>query len=181
MIKIFVVGFIFLVVSLVTLTAVDNNNKKTSGGNGGNVVDVNKKDGEKNVKIEGEINHPGSFSILPTETLGTLVQKAGGYTADADTYAIVEETPIGDFTEFYIPVKADDFCEPKPGIKININDESVTKEDMNKVFDIGATYCQSIIDYRVQNGPYVIINQLMNVKNIGKARFDKIKDKVTLK
>lgn len=28
MIKIFVVGFIFLVVSLVTLTAVDNNNKK---------------------------------------------------------------------------------------------------------------------------------------------------------
>lgn len=52
---------------------------------------------------------------------------------------------------------------------------------MNKVFDIGATYCQSIIDYRVQNGPYVIINQLMNVKNIGKARFDKIKDKVTLK
>ena len=50
MIKIFVVGFIFLVVSLVTLTAVDNSNKKTSGGNGGNVVDVNKKDGEKNVK-----------------------------------------------------------------------------------------------------------------------------------
>lgn len=35
--------FYFLVVSLVTLTAVDNNNKKTSGGNGGNVVDVNKK------------------------------------------------------------------------------------------------------------------------------------------
>lgn len=180
MIKLFVAGFILLIVSLVAISSVDNKNATSNNANGVNVVETDESNTKK-VTISGEVNHPGQFSVTSTQTLGTLVEKAGGYTADADTYAIVEDTPIGDFTEFYIPVKADDFCEPKAGVKININDESVTSSEMNEVFDIGSTYCQNIIDYRSENGPYVLINQLMNVKNIGKARFDKIKDKVTLK
>lgn len=179
MIKLFITGFILVIVTLITMTAIDNK-ANSSGSNGANIVEVDDENSKK-VTIEGEVNHPGEFSILSIQTLGDLVEKAGGYTADADTYAIVEDTLIGEFTEFYIPVKADDFCEPKVGVKININDESVTSSEMNEVFDIGATYCQNIIDYRTTNGPYVLINQLLNVKNIGKARFDKIKDKVTLK
>lgn len=180
MIKLFVAGFILLVVSLVTLSAVDNKTNTTTGVDENNVVQVDEKDTKK-VTISGEVNHPGQFSVTSAQTLGDLVEKAGGYTADADTNAIVEETPIGDFSEFYIPIKADDFCEPKAGVKININDESVTSAQMNEVFDIGSTYCQGIIDYRSENGPFVLINQLKNVKNIGQVRFDKIKDKVTLR
>lgn len=183
MIKLFIVGLVLVVVGLVALKVVEGG--KPGGDNPSEISSGSGKgtnpDGSKEVTIEGEVNHPGAFSVMPNDTLATLVQKAGGYTADADTYAIVEDTPVGDFNEFYIPTKADDFCEPKAGVKINVNDKSVTSEAMNKVFDIGNSYCQGIIDHREKNGPFVLINQLMDVKNIGEARFDKIKDKVTLK
>lgn len=178
MFKLLAVGLVFLVASLVTMKVIDGGG---AGNDDPNTQTTVKKDGEKEVTIDGEVNHPGTFNVLPTDTLATLVQKAGGYTADADTYAIVEDAAIGDFTEFYIPVKADDFCEPKSGVKINVNDKSVTSEEMNKVFDIGNSYCQGIIDHRNKNGAFVFINQLQDVKSIGPARFNKIKDKVTLK
>lgn len=179
MFKLLIVGFVFLVVSLVTMKVIEGGNPANEDPQQQQAGE--KKNGEKEVTIDGEVNHPGTFNVLPTDSLGTLVQKAGGYTADADTYAIVEEAAIGDFNEFYIPVKADDFCEPKSGVKINVNDKSITSEEMNKVFDIGNSYCQGIIDHRNKNGAFVFINQLKEVKNIGVARFDKIKDKVTLK
>ena len=41
----------------------------------------------KFVKLEGEIVQAGVYSLLPGETLGQLVQRAGGITPDADLFA----------------------------------------------------------------------------------------------
>jgi protein involved in polysaccharide export with SLBB domain len=41
------------------------------------------------VKLEGEVLHPGIYSISPSETLPTVVQRAGGLTKQAYLYAAV--------------------------------------------------------------------------------------------
>ena len=40
------------------------------------------------VRIEGEINNPGIYQILPGEDLNKLIEKAGGFSADAYLYGI---------------------------------------------------------------------------------------------
>ena len=62
-----------------------------------------------------------------------------------------------------------------PGQKVNINKAS--KEDLDKLFDIGPVKAQAIIDGR----PYQKIEDLMKVKGIKGGIFEKIKDNITVK
>ena len=61
-----------------------------------------------------------------------------------------------------------------PGQKVNIN--TASKEDLDKLFDIGPVKAQAIIDGR----PYQKIEDVMKVKGIKEGIFDKIKDHITV-
>jgi competence protein ComEA len=64
------------------------------------------------------------------------------------------------------------------GGKININ--TATAAELDTLPGIGPTIAQRILDYRTAHGPFANIEDLMNVKGIGPATFDKIKDLITI-
>ena len=45
---------------------------------------------------------------------------------------------------------------------------------------IGPSTAQKIIDYRNEHGLFQSLEELMNVKGIGQARFEKIRDQICL-
>ena len=61
---------------------------------------------------------------------------------------------------------------------LNIN--TATAEQLQLLPDIGEVLAQRIIDYRNQNGIFSNIDELKNVSGIGDARFDKIKNYITI-
>ncbi len=61
---------------------------------------------------------------------------------------------------------------------ININ--SATAEQLATLPGIGEKTAQNIINYRSEHGKFKQINDLMNVKGIGKAKFDKLKNIITV-
>ena len=61
-----------------------------------------------------------------------------------------------------------------PGQKVNIN--TASKEDLDKLFDIGPVKAQAIVDGR----PYKKSEDLMKVKGIKEGIFEKIKDNITV-
>jgi competence ComEA-like helix-hairpin-helix protein len=61
-----------------------------------------------------------------------------------------------------------------PGQKVNIN--TASKEDLDKLFDIGPVRAQAIIDGR----PYQKIEDIMKVKGIKEGTFERIKDHITV-
>lgn len=65
-----------------------------------------------------------------------------------------------------------------PTGKVNINTASVAQLDT--LPGIGPAYAQRIIDYRTAHGNFKTINELDNVKGIGKATIDKLREMVTL-
>lgn len=67
---------------------------------------------------------------------------------------------------------------PAGNQKININTASVA--ELDTLPGIGPAIAQRIIDYRTAHGPFNKIEDLMNVKGIGQATFDKLKDLVTV-
>lgn len=62
--------------------------------------------------------------------------------------------------------------------KININ--TATKEQLIALPEIGEVIAQRIIDYRNEYGGFDTISEIKNVKGIGDAKFNKIKDMITV-
>lgn len=62
--------------------------------------------------------------------------------------------------------------------KVNLNSASASQLD--SLPGIGATYAQRIIDYRNANGGFKSIEEIKNVKGIGDATFNKMKDLITI-
>jgi competence ComEA-like helix-hairpin-helix protein len=62
--------------------------------------------------------------------------------------------------------------------KININ--TANKSELETLKGIGSTKAQSIIDYRLNNGPFQKIEDITKVNGIGEAIFDNIKDLITV-
>ena len=68
-------------------------------------------------------------------------------------------------------------AEPSPA-KININ--TANYEELQEITGIGEVIAQRIIDYRNENGPFVQIEDIKNVKGIGEVTFEKMKDEIII-
>jgi len=62
---------------------------------------------------------------------------------------------------------------------VNINTASV-EELQHSLKGIGKVKAQAIVDYRASNGPFTTVDQLLEVKGIGKGTLDKNRDKISL-
>ena len=58
--------------------------------------------------------------------------------------------------------------------KVNLNQANL--ETLIDIPGIGKVLAQRIIDYRQQNGKFNVIDELNNVKGIGKSKYQAIKD-----
>ena len=115
------------------------------------------------VYIGGAVTNPGFYSLKEGDTIETLLSDVG-IEADADLGHI----------EIYIPQKG----EKESTQKIDINRaESWLLEALP---EIGPSLAQRIVDYRNVNGPFKRIEDLLQVKGIGEATFEKIKEYITV-
>lgn len=64
-------------------------------------------------------------------------------------------------------------------VTININTADIT--ELQKLKGIGKTYAQRIIDYRQENGEFKNVEELLNIKGIGKKRLESIEAFIILK
>ena len=62
--------------------------------------------------------------------------------------------------------------------KININEAGA--EDLMKLEGVGKTRACAIVKYRYQKGSFASIDDIKDVKGVGVALFEKIKDKITV-
>jgi competence protein ComEA len=65
-----------------------------------------------------------------------------------------------------------------PGVLVNIN--TAGEKSLQQLNGIGASYAARIIAYRQENGLFTSKEQLLNIKGIGKTRFENIRSLVTL-
>ena len=64
------------------------------------------------------------------------------------------------------------------GGKLDLN--AATVEELTTLPGIGETLAQRIVDYRAVSGGFVTIEQLMEVNGIGEAKFESLKDQITV-
>lgn len=125
------------------------------------------------VSIEGEIPYPGTYELEPYATVNQLLEKCGGINADADMSVINRETVLHDNDVIVIPLKTDE-----ASLRVSINQADA--DTLCTLPGIGKGIAEKIIAWRNENGSFQSLEQLMEVKGIGQAKFDKIRDRISL-
>ena len=123
------------------------------------------------------------------------IKKAGGETKAADLSQVNLAYVLQDGQKIYIPnknekisayisenngenVKEDNITTKKEGTKVNINTASL--EELDQLPGIGSAIAQRIIDYRSEHGEFKKVEDIQEVKGIGDAKFNEIKDDITV-
>ena len=123
------------------------------------------------VYITGEVHKPNVYELKDGARLNDLILLAGGLTDDADSSYVNLALKLRDEMRIHIPSLVE---EEGRNQKININ--QAKKEQLMSLKGIGETRARSIIEYREVHGPFIRIEDIMNVSGIGEAIYAGIKD-----
>ena len=119
---------------------------------------------EGEIYISGAVTNPGFYPLKTEDSIGDIIQAAGGISSGADLGRL----------KLYIPDVEEEY-QPQ---KIDINRAEVWL--LQALPGIGEIRAQAIVDYRHQNGPFHNINELIKVKGIGATTYEQIKHLITV-
>lgn len=68
--------------------------------------------------------------------------------------------------------------QPTPKVNLNAADAETLRRDL---FGIGAAKAKAIIAYRESNGSFTVVDELLEVKGIGKSLLEKNRDRLEVK
>ena len=116
------------------------------------------------IYIGGAITSPGFYPLTGGDSIGALIQAAGGTTSSADLSRL----------KLYIPGVGE---EEQPQ-KIDLNRAEAWL--LEALPGIGEARARAIIAYREQYGPFHNISELTKVKGIGVTTYQNIKHLITV-
>jgi competence protein ComEA len=151
--------------------------------------------GDIQVYIVGAVKHPGVYTMPSDARIYQLIQAAGGPLPKANLVAINLAAKLTDGEEIYVTVMGEippTYMGGVPGPStgngngtpssgstgqlVNINTASA--DQMRTELHVSSTTANDIVNYRLQNGPYTSIDQLLQV--VSKEIYDHIKNQVTV-
>ncbi|MFA6074333.1 MAG: helix-hairpin-helix domain-containing protein [Negativicutes bacterium] len=149
------------------------------------------------VYVSGGVIKPGVYK-LPTKSRAIdAVNAAGGLAIGANPGAVNMAQVCLDGMHINVPMKfsQDNNVSPSvnpdgtpamaytPDLSLNVQKISINTADkvsISALPGIGDALAQRIIDYRTKNGSFTVIEDVKKVSGIGDARYNKIKDQITL-
>lgn len=146
------------------------------------------------VYITGCVSIPQVLELSEGCIVKDAVDKAGGFTENADQQAINLAYKLSDNIMIKIPsidessidkqnwiingFQPGDNNDITNGGKVNIN--SATDKDLMQLPGVGESTAKSIVAYRDKNGEFSCIDDIMKVAGIKQAKFDALKDYITV-
>lgn len=146
------------------------------------------------VYVTGAVRHPDVYELPPGSLAVAAVEAAGGFTAEADPVAINLARRLDDGMQLHVPSLAEaaptpaPFSDPAPAVRsvpvdlfaglVNIN--MATAAELEALPGIGPSLAERILAHREANGPFTAVEEILDVSGIGEAKFDAIRDLISV-
>ena len=163
--------------------------------NSSNEIDEEEAENKIKVHISGAVKNEGVYELEGDARIIDAIEKAGGTLEIADMKNVNLASKIEDGMKIYIPKQGEEVTNSNQEVeenialgntskesskgKININKAS--KEELDTLPGIGESTAEKIINYRKEHKSFKSIEELKEVKGIGDAKFEEIKDLVDIK
>lgn len=157
------------------------------------------------VDVCGAVANPGVFELAAGSRVFQAIEAAGGYLPEAVENCVNRAGVLKDGQQLYILTReemeqqgmsqaelanasnvsgsgnsrnTEAASSGQQDNRININTADAAQ--LTTLTGIGATRAQAIIAYREENGPFAVIEDIMNVQGIKEGTFAKIKDEIVV-
>ena len=157
------------------------------------------------VDVCGAVANPGVFELAAGSRVFQAIEAAGGYLPEAVENCVNRAGVLTDGQQLYILTReemeqqgmsqaelanasnvsgsgnsrnTEAVSSGQQDNRININ--TADEAQLTTLTGIGATRAQAIIAYREENGPFAVIDDIMNVQGIKEGTFAKIKDEIVV-
>ena len=140
------------------------------------------------VYVVGAVNKPGIVTVNADGRVADAVNACGGVLPTADTEKVNMAQSIKDGQQIRIPemagqsVASNGLPEKAGGKRADgrININTATEKELDELPGIGPAMAKRIIEYRDTQGMFQAPEDLKKVRGIGEAKFEKMKDKVSI-
>ena len=147
------------------------------------------------IHVAGAVVKNGIVEVKNNSRINDVVEAAGGLTENADLNQVNLAYIVEDGQKIYIPSKeeleeiTEEIIQNNAGNAVleEINTEkglvNINKADTQELQTlpgIGDATAEKIIQYRQEHGNFIIIEDIKNVSGIGDAKFESIKDYITV-
>jgi competence protein ComEA len=143
------------------------------------------------VHVAGAVNAPGVHSLPHGSRVKDAIEKSGGLAESADTDLINLAMLVEDGMQIWVPaVHVDEGreSEREPTSQATGNDRSTqlininsaSQAELETLTGIGPVKAQSIVQFRLENGPFKEVEDIQSVTGIGPVTFEKIQPYITV-
>lgn len=138
------------------------------------------------VYVTGAVQQPGIVTVAAGARTADAVNACGGLLPQADAEKINMAQTLKDGQQIRVPErKAAGNAAPggaaagkEEGGLVNLN--TADEKALDTLPGVGPATARKIIEYRESEGGFQSIEDLMKIKGIGQAKYEKLKDKVTI-
>ena len=154
------------------------------------------------IYITGAVRRPGVYRLPSESRLLQLVEAAGGLNLSADPVAVNLAAVLEDGLHVHVPEKGEEPSQqyggtvssaqisatrgavapisavPATGTLVDINRASA--DELKTLKGIGTVIAGNIVDYRLKNGRFHSVEDLLHVRGIGRKKLEGFRDSVTV-
>lgn len=133
------------------------------------------------IDVEGKVNRPGIVTLPRGSRVVDAIKAAGGVKGKADTSALNMARKVEDGEQILVgleQIAGGGSAPGSPGAKVNLN--TATMEQLDELPGVGPVTATSILDWRTKNGRFTKVEDLLDVKGIGQATLEDLRDLVTV-
>lgn len=154
------------------------------------------------IYITGEVKNWGVIELEKGDRIIDAVNKAGGFTEEADMSKVNLAYELADGMQIYIPNKDEEkeirtstkqYITTESGNNVVIDDNNVKKQgkylvnineatqtELETLPGIGPSIALKIIYYREENGKFSSVEDIKNVSGIGENKFENIRELICI-
>jgi len=159
------------------------------------------------VHVSGAVNKEGLVELKTNSRISDAIEKAGGIREDANTDSINLAYKLEDGMKIHIPTKQEvekqtnnedstqSHITTSSGVSTNqeqsqnqqttqntkVNINTASQEQLETLPGVGPATATKILTYRKENGKFKKIEDIKQVTGIGEAKFEKMKEYITVK
>lgn len=138
------------------------------------------------VDVKGAVKAPGLYEAKQGERVMDIIERANGFTSEADENAINLAERVEDEMIVYIPKLGEESKSingdtGKNGDAALVNINEADSSQLLTLPGIGEAKASAIMEYREQNGGFKDAAELKEISGIGEKTFEKLKELITVK